>query len=285
MNYPDFLDRICSSSLSRFNFTSIPRRRSIQFFIVLTLAFIPLKAFPQCDVKGDIPFVVTNGSDTETCIQCDGPWFRASTVFFVEAGLSNCQFYAANKGFFSVFGSWTCNLFGVSGTSCDTSVLISSVTFCEKTDDDPIAALLTISNEGKGTFLSVFNKTVGCDEVSVSSFLGDNFKQEKSKPDEDVFLFNGISGDEIRLTLEPDPVEGNNGGEASLSIGGNSLDESTSGTLPLEINATLPADGKYSIKVEQPKKSGGERFRGSYTVNLESSNGVGMIEPTSTVEK
>jgi hypothetical protein len=80
-------------------------------------------------------------------------------------------------------------------------------------------------------------------------------------------------------------VEGNNGGEASLSIVGNSLNESTSGTLPLGINATLPADGKYSITVEQSNNSGGERYRGSYMLNLESSNAVGVIEPTSTVEK
>jgi hypothetical protein len=210
---------------------------------------------------------------------------RASTVFFVESGLSNCQFYAANKGLFEPWGHWTCNLFGVSGTSCDTSVLISSVDFCELSSDDPIAALLTVSNDGKGTFLSVFGKEQDCTVGSVSSFLGDNPKQEKSKPDEDVFLFDGTSGDEIRLTLEPDPVEGNNGGEASLSIGDNSLNESTSGTPPLGINATLPADGRYSIKVEQPRKPGGERYRGSYMLNLESSNEVGVIEPTSTVEK
>ncbi len=285
MNSSDFLIRVYTSALSRFNFTSIPRWRSIQFFIVLTLAFIPLKAFPQCDVTGDIPFVVTNGSDTETCIQCNGPWFRASTVFFAEPGLSNCQFYAANKGVFPPWGHWTCNLFGVSGTSCDTSVLISSLTFCELSDDETIAALLTIQKDDKGTFLSVFGKQEDCFGGSVSSFLGDNFKQEKSKPDEDVFLFDGISGGEIRLTLEPDPVEGNNGGEASLSIVGNSLNESTSGTLPLGINATLPADGKYSINVEQPKTSAGERYRGSYMLNVESSNGVGVIEPTGTVEK
>ena len=285
MSYPDFLDRIYCSALARFNFTSIPRRRLIQGFIVLTLALIPLKAFPQCDVKGDIPFVVTNGSDIETCIQCGGPWFRASSLFFVEVGLKNCQFYAANKGFFDPWGSWTCNLFGVSGKSCDTGVLISSVTFCEQSDDDPIGVDLTISNEGKGTFLSVSGKSNRCNEVSKSSFLGDNFKQEKSRPDEDVFLFDGTSGDEIRLTLEPDPVGGNNGGEASLSIGGNALNESISGTPPLEINATIPATGKYSIIVEQPRKPGGERYRGSYMLNLESSNEVGPIEPTSSVEK
>jgi hypothetical protein len=284
MSYPDFLERIYSSAPTRFHFSSIPPRRLIQGFIVLTLALIPLNAFPQCNVKGDIPFVVTNGSDTETCIQCSGPWLRASTLFFVEVGLKNCQFYAANKGFFDPWGSWTCKLFGVSGTSC-TGVLISSVTFCEQSDDDPIGVDLTISNEGKGTFLSVSGKSNRCNEVSVSSFLGDNFKQEKSRPDKDVFLFDGTSGEEIRLTLEPDPAEGNNGGEASLSLSSNSLDESTSGTLPLDINATLPEDAKYSIIVEQPRKPGTERYRGSYMLNLESSSEAGVIEPTSTVEK
>ena len=284
MSYPNFLNRIYCSALARFNFTSIPRRRPMQFFIVLALVLIPSKAFPQCDVKGDIPFVVSNASETETCIQCGGPALRASTLFFAEPGLGNCQFYAANKGVFSPFGPWTCNLFGVKGNACDTGVLISSVTFCEQSDDDPIGVGLTIFNNGRGTFLSVFDKSQDCDEVSAPSFLGDNFKQEKSKPDQDVFLFDGINGDEIRLTLEPDPVEGNNSGEASLSITGNSLNESTSGTPPLEINATLPGDGKYSVIVEQPRKPGGERYRGSYTLKLESSN-TGTIEATSTVEK
>ncbi len=81
--------------------------------------------------------------------------------------------------------------------------------------------------------------------ASVSSFLGNNFKQEKSRPDNDTFNFAGMSGDEINLRLESDTQAGNNGGSAGLNIRGSTLDESTSGTPPLELDVILPEDGEY----------------------------------------
>lgn len=75
------------------------------------------------------------------------------------------------------------------------------------------------------------------------------------------------------------------GREASLGISGNSLSDETSGALPLEITATLPADGEYSVSVEQPKNPAGQRFGGNYILSVETSTGVDLIEPTKSVEK
>ena len=95
-----------------------------------------------------------------------------------------------------------------------------------------------------------------------------------------------MAGDEVKLTLEANTQEGNNGGEASLGINDNSLNDEMSGALPLEINATLPADGEYSVNVEQPKNPAGQRFRRSYILRIEASTGsIDLIEPANSVEK
>ena len=281
------------SSASHFSCFYWSRKLFLQILVILTLASFPVETFSQCNVSGDITFDVSNSTSDDYCVICDGPWFRTSGLFRVSSGTKDCTFYAAKDGVFSLDGLWSCTLYDVdfhdpSGCNSTESGFIAKREFCMYYLDASCGISLGIS----GSFPPQFMEGGGycesqppCDSSSVSSFLGDNPKQEKSKPDSDVFLFAGVGGDEVTLRLETNPQEGNNGGEANFAISGNSLNESTSGTPPLEINATLPADGKYSITVEQPKNSG-QRFRGGYLLSLSPTTGsIDLIEPTSSVEK
>ncbi|MCI0454155.1 MAG: hypothetical protein L0Y68_04070 [Candidatus Dadabacteria bacterium] len=259
------------------------RRRLHRVLFTLILFLSPLKAYSDCpNATGDIPFFVTNDTQVETCIECDGPWFRSSGELNVSSLEDNCEFYAANITSLSPYGVWNC----ISISSCNASepVIIDSINFCvQYAPPDANNSVGIVIKEGKK--LMADQPDPPCNNA-VLSFLGDNPRQEKSKPDADVFLFDGITGDEIKLRLEANPQDGNNGGEASLGISGNSLDDEISGALPLEIMATLPADGEYSITVRQPKNPAGQRFRGSYILRIEASTGsIDLIEPTNNVEK
>jgi hypothetical protein len=210
---------------------------------------------------------------------------------FIKFGDLNCEFYAADKGLFDPLGKWTCNIWLAGGHNqqglCEiASDIIDSKDFCLGNSGSDLFVDIHIVPDGAGTsaILDINQPSPPCTH-SVSSFLGDNFKQENSKPDNDTFNFVGMSGDEVKLRLESDPQAGNNGGSAGLNIQGSSLNESKSGVPPLEINVTLPADGEYSISVHQPKTPGG-RFRGSYILRVESSTGgIDLIEPSNDVEK
>jgi hypothetical protein len=286
MNLTNLSNRFCSLGLSRFDGRTFNQSRLFLIMLVVILVLFPLKGFSQCNVSGDIPFLADNNLPSEGCIMCTGPFFRTSDLGIVDAGVQNCEFYAADKGFFSPFGSWECELMIPNPddqNACD--AFADSVEFCVK---DTSNVIFTFTPNGTDLPTLTVNKpmpnTFGFCPKSVSSFLGDNFKQEKSKPDSDVFLFDGAGGDQVTLRLETNPQEGNNGGEASLDISGSSLNEATTGAPPLELEVTLPGNGEYSITVEQPKNSA-QRFRGSYILNVESAMGVGLIEPTNNVEK
>jgi hypothetical protein len=247
------------------------------------LVILTLTAFPQCNASGDITFDVSNSNTFDWGVICDGPFFRTSGEFTVPSGTEDCNFYAAKETIFSVDGMWTCTLFdSVSGEP------ITEREFCMFYLDEPCGISLKISGSDTVQFMvdgGYCLYQTPCNRVSVSSFLGDNTKQEKSKPDTDVFTSDGTAGDQVKVRLETDPKEGNNGGEASLGISGNSLNESTSGTPPLELNVNLPGDGKYSITVEQPQNSA-LRFRGSYVLSVILAIGsIDLIEPTTSVEK
>lgn len=283
--------RFLYSAVSTFDLSKMPRRRLLQTAFVLLLSLVPLKASPQCNAHGDIPFTITtNFTNDDWCFQCKGPWFRISDPIVLFQEYNECTFYAANGGVLSPAGKWTCAVIQSEIPTADCSIddvdnvttIVHESSFCLDVNAPPGVGI-DISIISDGSF-SVSGATDNCSSL-VSSFLGDNPKQEKSKPDSDEFTFDGAAGAEVTLRLETNPQEGNNGGEANFAISGNSLNESTSGTPPLEINATLPADGKYSITVEQPKNSA-QRFRGSYLLSVTPTNGsIDLIEPTNNVEK
>lgn len=258
-------------------------------FILFLIISFSLKAHSiDCNVSGgSVRFSVIKECPTcnLACIYCGGPWARVSPWVDIDDLEHNksCTFYAAKDDIFHLWGRWTCYIYQKANGVC-TTVLAQELTmkdFCVEKPDSEV----TLKIEGDVPNIIEVDKPSPPCVASVSSFLGDNPKQEKSKLDTDEFLFDGSGGDQVTLTLETDPQLGNNGGEAGLGISGNSLNESTSGALPLELDATLPADGEYSIIVEQPKRPKDQRLRGSYVLSVESATGVDLIEPTNNVEK
>lgn len=260
------------------------QRINLALLFVLALALFPLEAYPDCNVTGDIPFTVSNKT-IKLCFQCDGPWLRESKVVELNAGQENCKFYAAKITSFSPFGEWDCTVFSIgSKGKCNTLDPVTETSVC--VDYKGPSPQFTIDVLDRSIHVdSNLNPPDPVCSSSVSAFLGDNPRQSKSKPDTDVFLFDGADGDEVNLRLEADPQGGHNGSEAILGISGNSLNESTSGTPPLELDVTLPGDGEYSIIVEQPRRPKDQRFRGGYILDVESAMGVGLIEPSINVEK
>ena len=259
--------------------------------IVLLVISFPLKAHSiDCNVSGDIPFSVTNECKdcAQGCLICEGPWGRVSP--FIETHdlelNKSCTFYAAADNIFSVWGRWTCIVIDPGPNFCSTVLTdeFTEIDFCLQKPTSGVTLKIKSDTPNLPDLLEVDQPRPPC-ASSVSSFLGDNSKQEKSRPDSDEFTFKGTDGDEVTLRLDTNPQEGNNGGEASLEISGNSLNESTTGTPPLELDTTLPGDGEYLITVEQPKNSA-ESFRGSYILSVTPSIGsIDLIEPTNSVEK
>jgi hypothetical protein len=280
-------------------------RRNLEFdcgvllmlFLLSALTLFPVEAYSQCNETGDIPFTVSNNvivdkSPLDLCIQCTGPWARASDVCLVKGGVENNEFYATEETIFSPFGKWNCKVYLNStgmGQNCDimSEAPSASQDFCLTHNPfGPSVDIDMVTGPNTTIELNITGNTSNTPcKSSAVSFLGDNSKQERLKRDKDLFYFTGTAGDEVMLTLEDNPDDGNNGGEASLGLTGDSLNEATNGNLPLEINATLPADGVYSISVEQPRNPGGLRYRGGYNLIVDSQTGVDLIEPDSNVEK
>jgi hypothetical protein len=284
MDMRKFNDKLPGPALSVLRLKT-NRGITLALIFALALVFFPAEAYPDCDVKGDIPFTVSNDA-VELCFQCTGPWARTSEVVKLNAGEKNCTFYAAKKTIFVVYGDWGCTVFTIGADgNCDTiDPIVGPVDYClKKSSPSPQFTIEVI--DGSISLDSNLTSPPPFCPSSVSAFLGDNRRQEKSKPDTDVFLFDGADGDGVTLRLEADPQGGHNGSEAIFGISGNSLNESTSGTPPLELDVTLPGDGKYSITVEQPRHPKDQRFRGGYILDVESAMGVGLIEPSINVEK
>ena len=73
-----------------------------------------------------------------------------------------------------------------------------------------------------------------------------------------------------------------------LSLDGDSLHETASGTMPLEITAVLPESGDYVVTVDQPKRSDieGQEFRGAYNLTVDlPPNGIEVITPAESTEE
>ena len=257
----------------------------LTILFALTIILFPAKAHSgvTCsNVSGDIEFVGTNFGDVPLDFLCGGPWLRSGGNVIPECGNDGavppcvCTFYAAAKDIFSPYGKWTCTV----GVPPRPDTVLASAEFCVEKGDTKVN-LEFLGSSG----LTVDKPSPPC-RSSVSSFLGDNFKQEKSERDSDEFLFDGASGDRVTLMLETNPQEGHNGGVARLGIHGDTLNESTSGIPPIELEVTLPASAEYSITVEQPKRPKDQRFRGSYLLSVTPTIGsIDLIEPTNNVEK
>jgi hypothetical protein len=136
MNYPDFLNRIYSSALSPFSLSLVPQVILSPILVALMLGLFPVKASSQCNVSGDIPFIVFNSTDDDFCIKCTGPWFRASKLVQVKAEEKNCSFYAAKITIFSPFGEWNCKTYVLNpGSPCFLDAEIDNINFCTQPAD------------------------------------------------------------------------------------------------------------------------------------------------------
>jgi hypothetical protein len=111
-------------------------------------------------------------------------------------------------------------------------------------------------------------------KATLCSILGNDPKP--SILDQDIFKFNGVMGETVKIRLEAYPPEAGSGKRASLilaaKIPGLLFVKMDQNILPNEITAKLPATGEYLITVaEQPKIAKGERYRGAYCLSLEAS--------------
>jgi hypothetical protein len=88
------------------------------------------------------------------------------------------------------------------------------------------------------------------------------------------------------VRLEPDNKGGNNGGHAILRFIGPPRKQ-VSGELPLRIDIDqLASTGRYDIEIEQAAGQGEERYRGGYTLTIESAQGtIHGLRPDDSVEK
>jgi hypothetical protein len=265
----------------------IPSVAILLLSAVITLC--PLEGKAQCNVSGDIPFRVSSDFiNDQWCIMCKGPWLRESSWLFFKKTFDSCQFYAADETVFSPFGSWVCAVIKGPQFDCtlndidNVTTVINRKYFC--LEDFPGGPFVDLNVTSDGS-ITVNASSPPC-STGVSSFLGNNFKQEKSKRDVDEFNIDGKGGDEVTLTLESDPQAGNNGGQAILMLTGNSLNDAVSGALPLELTSRLPATGDYLIVVAQPKGSNLLRYRGDYMLTVDSSLGDSdLVTPSNSVEK
>jgi len=262
----------------------------------LILILFPLRAFSlDCNVGGDIPFSLRNETGVDICLELFGPWGRWSGPVVVPANTVGCnRFYAANISGLSPFGLWIFNVDGNVGLCIRKGTIFKK--FCvnkegftlgESSVDIVVRGLYSSEDD-----IQVSGATVTIPEDqsnpdcgwAAASYLGD--KPKHSGRDRDDFLFDGKAGDEITIILDANLQSGNTGGEASLGLRGNSLNEFVEGVLPQEITATLPSDGQYTVIVNQPDIPRSERYEGDYFLTVQSpTSNVGPLELGDNVER
>jgi hypothetical protein len=143
-------------------------------------------------------------------------------------------------------------------------------------------------------FTALLFMLVGTGQAGVkvfTSILGDD--PRPSLLDQDIYMFNGVAGEEVVITLEKhedtSPANFNTGHQGTLvltdHIHGTFVLKIDRSALPNTITVTLPANGTYYIMVlEQLKFFSSNRFRGVYRLTLESQDACPSLEPTPWVE-
>jgi hypothetical protein len=284
------------SSISRYgNVFSSAQGKFLLIMSFMILTLFPLRAFSlDCNVGGDIAFSLENKTGEDICLRVGGPFFRTSGDVVVPGNTVGCnRFYAADSAGLPPWGLWVFEVDRNIGLCIRKGSVFKK--FCLLKEGFTI---------GQSSVHIVVNGLFSRDDIVISgdtvrvpedqdnppcgwgaaSYLGDQPRQRGR--DDDDFVFNGIAGEEITITLEANQQSGNNGGIASLGLRGGSLNEFVEGVLPQEITATLPSDGKYSAIVMQPDIPRSERYEGGYYVSVESpTSNVGPLELGKNVER
>ena len=285
------------SRISRYgNVFSSAQGKFLLIMSFMILMLFPLRGFSlDCNVGGDIPFSLRNKTGEDICLRVGGPFFRTSGAVRVPGSTVGCnRFYAADSAGLPPWGLWIFSVDRNIGPcirngSDFKKFCLGKVGF---TIGRSSVDIVVNKFNGKEDVIVVSGDTVTVPEDQDNpncgwgalSYLGDQPRQRGR--DDDDFVFNGIAGEEITITLEADQQSGNNGGIASLGLRGGSLNEFVEGVLPQEITATLPSDGKYSAIVMQPDIPRSERYEGGYFVNVESAtSNVGPLELGKNVER
>ncbi|MDQ3831518.1 MAG: hypothetical protein M3361_19910 [Candidatus Tectomicrobia bacterium] len=232
-----------------------------------------------------IPFLATNQAGAPVCLQCMGPWVRASDLVGIDAGARAQQFYTAEVTIFSPFGAWHCYFVPVDDIgTCDFSSPEVQVNFCLDSIPSPEVDL-TIT-PGPGLTVN-FGST--CESTAAAAFLGDTSgagPAGTSHPDQDVFHLDAGTGEAITTRLEGHPAKGHRGTQAGLllqDVNGTTLG-STSGAVPLTLEVTLPQAGTYTIAVVETPEAA-EAFRGHYRLSVQAaSKALLTLEPQRSVE-
>lgn len=88
--------------------------------------------------------------------------------------------------------------------------------------------------------------------------------------DIDFFVFEGVKGEKVTVTLASNPAGTFTPGKAALTLFGSRLLKADVSALPNTITATLPRTGTFYVAVWRPLPET-EKFSGAYCVSLESS--------------
>jgi hypothetical protein len=240
-----------------------------------------------------VPFRVSAGElSTDASVTCTGPWERQSDCATVRSGASDEQFYCADETLFSMYGDWTCGVYGIA-SACVTN--LQEIGFCVQ-KGDPDVVELDIAEDGMDWTMST-NAPGSCDSAQAVAHLGHAAAKgsraavrRPAPPDRDTFVFDGSAG-RVVVALAKEGTAGHTGEAAVLRVlaaDDTALDEA-SGPLPLELAIDLSATGNVQVVIEEVTHSetgAPEAFRGHYLLSVTPDLGAEglLLEPQPDVE-
>jgi hypothetical protein len=278
--------------------TPMKIRRRCLYLLLLWILLCPIGAVGDCPPyeDGNIVFYVTRktGLPGHCYMRLYGPGPRLSQVIYLNGLQLNvpCRFYAAldRFPFRSPEGKWEIEVWNETITDqfrfCLTRGHGSDIAFEVRAESGSIV-IRGSGNRGSGkcgwggTSSLGFWTQGGADSPAHASSASDS--PEASEPNVDVWQFQGTAGDRVTVRLEANTHRGNNPGEVTVRLSGAGRGEHhATGTLPLELTATLDASGTYNINVEQ---SGENPYSGEYHLSVDSQMGlIDTVEPWNPIE-
>ena len=255
-----------------------------------------------------IPFRLDNETDRAVCVICNGPWLRTSAYQGAD-GEATTRFYSADVNFLSPFGSWTCMVAKLFLDGCDfamtTPDVVAERQFCLPNPPTVPDVLLTLRSGDK---LDANFAGGSCKNTLAASTLGDAAGPSATsglggqlnrllpnRGDRDSYQVWAAGGDELEILLTGDGEVGHQGDQLILLLADQQARFTVleRGAPPLEIVATLPADGLYRIVVAPDGETGQDGalgsgapgpFRGGYRLAVTTSGESLDLIPQADVE-